>query len=571
MKTKIFKLQKLINENIPGITVSPKDDCVVLTGEVNDYQDLFQAGKIAAETKDFYGVINKITVKGYTPTPERKPNIKDKSLDGLKLDVLVIGGGVIGSAILRELSKYKLNTLLVEKEEDLAMQASGRNDGCIHMGADLHKGQKKLAYLQRAVKMYPQMCKELEVDYRLDGQTVGFDTAILKPFVKFYLKRRAKKNKIPGLRILSRKKLLELEPNLSESIKFGANFPSAGVVCPYGLTIALAESAVINGAKVKFNTYVESMKLKDHKIISVKTNRGTIYPRVVVNAAGVFSDIIADMADDQFFTIHPRKGTDTIMDKSKTKDLSRTGITVFKVGSTKKTHSKGGGIIPTIDLNILVGPDAIEQPEREDFTTCKANVDRIFDKHKETMNKLSERDIITYFSGIRAATYEEDFVVQKGKWTSNIVHAAGIQSPGLTAAPAIAQDIARFAVEELGGATPNTKFNPIRKNVIQTRNLSDDDRDALIKTNPNYGKIICRCEEISKGEIIDSIHSVIPPTTTDGIKRRVRAGMGRCQGGFCQPLVAQILAEETGEKLTDIRKKGTGRIMFRDTKGEQNA
>ena len=212
-----------------------------------------------------------------------------------------------------------------------------------------------------------------------------------------------------------------------------------------------------------------------------------------------------------------------------------------------------------------MGPDAIEIPDREDYTTSKASIDVIYGKHVNTIAALSERDIITYFSGTRAATYEEDFVVQKGKWTKNIIHAAGIQSPGVTAAPAIGQDIALWASQMLK-APKKEHFIEKRKGVVKTRFLDDKERDALIKKNPAYGHIVCRCEEISEGEIIDAIHSIIPPTTVDGIKRRVRAGMGRCQGGFCQPSVVALLATEGQQDILNIKKKGEGNLFFAETK-----
>lgn len=224
--------------------------------------------------------------------------------------------------------------------------------------------------------------------------------------------------------------------------------------------------------------------------------------------------------------------------------------------------------MPTIDLNTLVGPDAKEVPDREDFATDKASVDLVFEKQKKSMKNLSERDIITYFAGVRAATYEEDFVVQKGKWTRNVIHAAGIQSPGVTAAPAIAQDIALWA-SQMNGAKPKDDWDPIRKGVVKTRFLSDGERDRLIKENPEYGHIVCRCEEISEGEIVDAIHSIIPPTTVDGIKRRVRAGMGRCQGGFCQPLVVAIMAREEKRDPLTISKKGEGPLFYRHSKEDK--
>ena len=561
------KVVELLNKNnYSSIKVSEREDIVFLNGELTNYQEIVKVGKLVAGTKLYSHVVNDIKLIGYTRCPIREPIIEDKALDNKKVDVLVIGGGVVGSAILRELSRYNLSCLLVDKEEDLAMHASSRNDGCIHVGVDLHSGSQKLHYLVEAKKIIKQVCKEIDIDYHEDGQTVGFKSNLVKPFVSLYLKKKCKKNQIEDMKILSRKELLKIEPHLSEEVKFGAFFPHAGAVSPYNFTIALAESAVINGAEVSFKTIVKDMEVKDGVITKVITNRGTIIPKIVVNAAGVFSDDIAEMAHDRFFSIHPRKGTDTLMDKSVFKNLSRTGVQIFDLSKkAHKTNSKGGGIIPTVDENTLVGPDAVEIIEKEDFSTCGDNINAVFAKHTKTIEALKKSDIITYFSGVRAPTYEEDFVVSKGKWCKNILHAAGIQSPGLTAAPAIGVDIAKWAAEALN-ASKKENFNPIRKGIVQTRYLSDEERDKLIKSNPKYGHIICRCEEISEGEIVDAIHSIIPPTTVDGIKRRVRAGMGRCQGGFCQPNVVEILARETNQDVLDIKKKGEGRIIFRESK-----
>jgi len=568
LEKKKSKLAKKLSSLYPSIKVSLKDDCVVINGTLPTYNDVLTAGKIAA-TYGFYGVINEATFAGIKPQIIHHSSINDKTLDGKKVDVLVIGGGVIGSAILRELSKYSFSSLLVEKEEDVAMEASSHNDGCLHVGLDLHKGSKKLSYLLRARKMIPEITTELGVKTRLDGQSVAFTSPWLKiaaPFIKLH----GAMNHIPGgVKIMSKKKMKEIEPNIGSDVSWGLFMPAGGSISPYLFTIALAENAIHNGAQIALNTFVTGMEVKDHQIISVKTNRGTIYPHCVINAAGAFSDDIAEMADDRFFTIHPRKGTDIIMDKAVYHSLSKTGITVFSLkANLSKNHTKGGGIIPTIDENSLVGPDASETPDKEDFSVDRSSIDAIFSKHKKTIESLSERDIIAYFAGERAATYEEDFVVQKGKWTKNIVHAAGIQSPGLTAAPAIAEDVAKWASEIIGSSEKKKDFDPIRKPIVETRYLSNEDRDALIKKNPAYGHIVCRCEEISEGEILDALHGNLPATTIDGVKRRVRAGMGRCQGGFCQMLVSELISNEFHIPLGEVKKKGEGNIILSKTKSE---
>lgn len=550
----------------PGTTVELSDGCLILHGELNTWDEIVSAGYFAVKFKN-KGVVNKIKLKGFIEPPMHVSSIKDNAYNKLHCDVLIIGGGIIGCAILREFSKYKVNAVLVEKEEDLALQASSRNDGCVHIGIDISHKTKKQQYLERSVKNYEKLANDLGIEYHKDGQTIAFTNNKYRYMIPL-LRIRALQNKIPGMKYLNRRGILKLEPNITTEAKFAVHFPTAATICPYNMTIALAENAVQNGGRVLLNTAVLSMLMKDHEIVSVRTNRGLIYPKVVVNAAGVFSDKVAAMADDQFFSIHPRKGTNTILDKNSRSYLSKTSLTTYGLAkSHNSTHSKGGGVVPTVDGNILVGPSACETPYREDFTTDVETINELFDKHKNTMPRLSPSDIITYFTGVRAATYEEDFVVEKGRRTKNIVHAAGIQSPGITAAPAIAEDIVKFTQEVLETRFEvNENFNPIREITPSLKNLPSAERDAMIKKNPDYGQIVCRCEEISKGEIVDAIHRPIPVTTIDGIKRRVRPGMGRCQGAFCQPLVMKILASELNCKPEDINKKGEGHILLRNTK-----
>ncbi|HRT82476.1 MAG TPA: FAD-dependent oxidoreductase, partial [Oscillospiraceae bacterium] len=338
-------------------------------------------------------------------------------------------------------------------------------------------------------------------------------------------------------------------------------YPSSGVLSPYKLTVALADNAIENGARFSLNTIVESMELENGAIVGVKTNRGTIRPRMVINAAGVFSDIVAQMANDRFFTIHPRKGECAILDKKKGPLVTRSmGLIGF---SMLTSDTKGGGVMRTIDQNVLVGPDAYEQPLREDFSTNAENMNIILEKHLPLIKGFQKSDVIAYFSGIRAATYEEEFIVEKSDYVKNLIHAAGIQSPGLAAAPAIAEKIAEITVKafltEYGEKlSPNERFNPRRRLAPNMAKLSTEEKQRLIKENPDYGIVICRCEGISKGEIIDAVNSPLPADSLDAIKRRVRPGMGRCQGGFCSPLVMEIISEQTGKPTEEITKSGEG-------------
>jgi glycerol-3-phosphate dehydrogenase len=308
------------------------------------------------------------------------------------------------------------------------------------------------------------------------------------------------------------------------------------------------------------------METKDGRIVSVKTNRGAVYPKVVVNAAGVFSDDIAAMAGDRFFSIHPRRGTNSILDKKISPALVRT--IASKVGDiSKSAHSKGGALVTTSHGNLLAGPDAVETFERENYATSRESVRAVFEKFRRTSPALHQGQIIAYFTGIRAPTYEEDFVISKGYNTVNIVHAAGIQSPGLSAAPAIAADIARFAVEILRDvfdreSTVNESFNPQRKPIPHVAAMDKEARHELIRSSPDYGVILCRCEEVSKGEILDALRRPVPCDTLDGVKRRVRPGSGRCQGGFCGPLILSLIAAEKNISPEEITKNGRGRILW---------
>lgn len=553
------KLQKRFGSTVH---VRYEDRIIRVYGHLSKWEDIVAACSMCVCKRPGVHVVNDIVLDGVPMPKMRMPRLLDTALEGAAPDVLIIGGGISGASIARELTRFKLDILLVDKEADLAMQASGRNDGEVHPGIDLNRGTLKQSYVVRGNRMFGRICKQLDVPFVRCGQYVGFTDRLLYPVICLYAWQRKYICGISDTRILNQAQLRRREPELNPDFKFAMYNPSAGSVCPYGLTIAYGENAVANGARISLNTAVLDMKVENGRIIHVDTNRGRIYPKLVINAAGVFAEDIAAMAGDRFFSIHPRKGTNSILDKKAAHLIN--GIGSIKKLSHSPAHTKGGGLVHTVHDNILVGPNAVETWEKENYATDQGSIDAVFEKQKLTAAGLSQQDIITYFTGVRPATFEEDFIIEPGRRTHNLIHCAGIQSPGLTTAPAVAVDVAKMAVRELRKSRKvyrNKKFDPIRKGVPVLREMSESQRNAMIRKNPDYGEIICRCEEISKGEIIDALKSPLPVATVDGIKKRVRPGMGRCQGGFCMPLVTKIISEFTGIPLEDVRKSGEDAVI----------
>ncbi|MCK5155338.1 MAG: NAD(P)/FAD-dependent oxidoreductase [Spirochaetales bacterium] len=554
-----------------------------LSGKVQTWQQKIEAGYIAAShSQKFKGIVNDIAAESVHEPLFPSPGSRefDETLDGLSYDVVIIGAGVIGCFIARELARYELSVAVLEKETDAAMHASGRNDGMIHPGFAPKPGTLRAKYNSKGNSMYPAIAEELDIEYRQPGSILLFSSSwmrLLAPVLRY----RCKRNGVAGnYRYLTRMQVQNLEPHVTYRQKGGFYFPTAGIVSPFQVTIACAEHAVQNGAVFHRSTCVtgfKSLKRKNKRqITGIITNHGIISANVVINAAGIWADYIAGMADDQFFSIHGRKGTDAILDKK----TSRYQKHIMAMPSLLKTagnhiHSKGGGIVVCIEGNTLLGPTAEEVPDREDYSTHK-NEFRKLEQHLSLNTRLKKSDIINYYSGVRAATWKEDFIVEKSERVPNLVHAAGIQSPGLASAPAIAIDICKMVLEILSTGrvekVEKTDPIPLKQNFIPCRQhppvlklLSNDEKKALIRKNPLYGNIICRCEEISEGEVRDALHSSLPAVTIDGIKRRTRAGTGRCHGGFCLSKVLEIISSETGIPKSQItRKGGDSRIIIRE-------
>lgn len=562
----LSKIEKKVYKHY-GVKVAAAetDRSVIITGECGEWQKIAAIGKEFAGIRSGKHVVNDIRFTGAEEKPPVLPELSDKKLEGTNWDAVIIGGGISGCSVARELSKYSLKILLCEKHSDVARGASGANDGMVHAGIDLKHRCKKLYYVTRGNAMYEQTCKDLGVEFERKGQYVVFNSRLIKFLARSYL-TRAKKHNIPGVSIIGKKEICQIEPCVKDFAVGALKASTTGAVSPYKLTIAYAENAAQNGVTVSLDTAVLSMEHTENEITSITTNRGKFTAKCVINCAGVFADKVAEMAGDRYFSIHPRKGVDLLLDP-KGKGLPQNAISMAPTLKTLKAqkNTKGGGIVKTVDGNILLGPNAREVFEREDTSTEMSDINEVFTKQQACCPAMQRSHIIAYFAGVRAPSYEEDFIIERSKKVKNLIHVAGIQSPGLTAAPAFALDVAETAVETLRSqgveVSPNANFNPVRKPPVVAKRLSNAERDKLIKQNPDYGKIICRCEEISLGEIKQAINNPLGVKTVDGVKRRVRAGMGRCQGGFCMPQVVKTIAEELGEPYQAVNKDDAGSYM----------
>ncbi len=471
-------------------------------------------------------------------------------------DVVIIGGGIVGAAIARELSRYQLDIVLLEAETDVAMGTSKANSAILHAGFDAKPGTWKGRLNVQGNALYHQMEEELRLHIKWTGSlVVARHAADLK--VLEQLLERGRQNGVPGLALLSQAELLEREPNLDGSVAGALWAPTAGIICPFGATFAFAENAIRNGAVVLRETAALGIELEAGRVSGVRTERGTIKTRYIVNAAGVMADDIARMAGDDSFSIKARKGEYILFDRSVG------GLVNSVIFPTPDPISKGVLISPTVHGNLFIGPDAQDVDDKSDTAATVAGMDRIISGARNLLPDLPLAAAITQFSGLRAAAGDGDFILRESG-VGGLIHAAGIQSPGLTAAPAIALvvcDLLREAGLEQREKTGFVAVNPARPLFGE---LSWPQRTRLIEADPRYGRIICRCETVTEAEIVEAIHAPCGARTVDGVKRRVRAGSGRCQGGFCGPRVAAILARELELPLTQVRKDSIDSYLFVD-------
>lgn len=491
--------------------------------------------------------------------------------------LVVVGGGVIGCSIAREATRFTSDVVVLEKEADVACGTSKANNAEVHSGIGEDAGTLKQKLNVRGNRMYDDFVRGLGVELKRQGllivvtqRAIPRDGGMSEDERMELLTRKipegivayGKNAGIEGLRTLSREEVFRMEPNVTREAVAGVFDPTYGLISPYKLTIALAEHAVINGARVFLNTTVTGFRVEDGAVRAVITDRGEIETSLVVNAAGVFADEVADMAGAGGFVIHPRKGATLLFDRQVTAEYVRSSVAEFRLPGQRTTQSKGGGAMPTAEGNLQLGPTAIEVEDKYDTSISAEEIEEIFERFHYLLPDFPRDALISAFSGVRAPTLEEDFVIGASEAVRGFVNVAGIQSPGLASAPAIAEMVLGI-LHDLGlPREPRPDFDPVRPAPPKFSELSNAERNRLIREDPRWGNVICRCEMVTEMEVVNAIHSIIPATNMDAVKRRTRTGMGRCQGGFCHNRVAAILARELGIPVTAVTKDGEGSPVF---------
>lgn len=462
-------------------------------------------------------------------------------------DVVIIGAGVCGCAIARELSRYKLDVLVVDKCEDVCCGTSKANSAIVHAGYDAKEGTLKASLNVKGSRMMEQLCQDLSVPYSRCGSfVVCTDKNAVDGLDVLY--NRGVANGVEGLRIVDGDEARKMEPNLSDDVVAALFAPTAAIVCPFTLTYALAENAAANGVRFRFNTEVKNIAACEG-YYNISTNMGDISATYVINAAGVYSDEIHNMVSANKLKITPRRGDYFLLDHTAQDYVSHV---IFQL-PTKL--GKGVLVTPTVHGNILVGPTAFDVDDKEGVNTTKESLDLIPQRASVSVKNPPLKQVITSFGGLRAHEQGDEFIIGFCDDAPNFVDVAGIESPGLSSAPAIGVMVASMISQDIGAAL-KTNFAQKRDGIIDPSKLTITQRNELIKKNPSYGTIICRCESVTEGEIIDAINRIPGARSLDGVKRRVRAGMGRCQGGFCAPRVMEILSRELGIPLEEITKSG---------------
>lgn len=570
------KVRKGLEKAFPGLALrlsADGRDILTLEGDCESWAQVVKVGHKAAKQPGVANVVNRLTVAGQAaPKKDRSAALRQGLRAGqvADVDVLVIGAGVTGCGIARQLAKYKLDILVVDEADDVATGATKANNGNIHPGHAVKPGTLKARLNVEGNRLYTQWAEELGFELQRCG-AMGFITNPLLRVALRYSYNRAVKNGVDGVEIVSGERACQLEPGLARGgfagkVKAALWLPSMGLVEPYKVVVALAENAAQNGVRFWLNCPVADILTENGQVQGAVTGRGVVRAKCVINCAGVYADEISAMAGDECYTIHPRKGVIAILDKNARPEYDslceHVSLETVKM-TLMNTQSKGGGMCRTPEWNVLMGPSAVEISDKEDLSVTPGELAYAMGRGDDS---VGYGDIIRFFAGNRPADYTEDFVIGMSDITKGFINVGAIQSPGLAAAPAIARMVEGIVADYMP-LQKDESWNPIRQREPEFRHMSREEQDALIQTDPAFGKIICRCESITEGEILQAIRSPVPPASVDAVKRRTRAGMGRCQGGFCQPRVLELLARECRERWTDVTLKGAGtEILLRDNR-----
>ena len=473
-------------------------------------------------------------------------------------DITVIGAGVVGGLVARELAKYDLKLCILDKENDVAMGATKANSAIVHAGFDAKEGSLKAKMNVRGSEMMEDVARELGVKYNRNGSLVVAFEHERAEVEAIY--ERGLKNGVKGIRILEKDELFAMEPNLNPELSCALYAPTGAIVCPYELCIAAIGNAMDNGADLKLNFEVVGIEKKDGYYVIKGADGSEVATKYVINSAGVYSDKVAEMTGDADFSVRPRRGEYMVLDKECGSFVSHT------VFHTPTKMGKGILVTPTVDGNILLGPTAVDIDDKEDISVTPEGFAKIMKGASDNAKNVPFFKVITSFCGLRSTGNVGDFII---KFRDGILTLGGIESPGLSSSPAIAEYVVELFRENGVELKKKADFNPTRKPAHAFREMSMDEKNEVIKRDPRYGRIVCRCEEITEGEIVEAIHANPGATDVDGVKRRTRSGMGRCQGGFCSPVVVEILQRELGVNFESITKFGKGSVInYEKTKGD---
>ncbi|MBS6721670.1 MAG: NAD(P)/FAD-dependent oxidoreductase [Clostridiales bacterium] len=471
-------------------------------------------------------------------------------------DIIVIGAGVVGTCIARELSKYQADVCVIDKADDVASGTSKANSGIVHAGYDCKPGTLMAKLNVRGNELLYQLAEELDFPIKKNGSLIVCTIESERGKLDVLLDQ-ANKNGVPDARIVERDELLKMEPNLSPNAVAALYVPTGGIICPFNLAIAMGENAAVNGVEFKFETKVENIVKKDG-YYELDTNKGPLEAKIVVNAAGVYADVMHNMVSEKKMKIVARKGEYLLMDKELGNYFH---ATIFPLPGPM---GKGVLTAPTIHGNMFVGPSATDIEDKEGVNTTQEIIDDLVDKASNsylTKDRLPMNKVITSFAGLRAHEEHHEFIVEEVADAPGFFDAAGIESPGLTSSPAIAEMMVGL-IEDKYNFPKKDNFIAKRKGIVHMEDLSIEEKNEMIKKNPQYGNIVCRCEMVTEGEIVDAINRPLGARSLDAIKRRTRQGMGRCQAGFCTPRTMEILSRELGIPMTEITKKGEGSNML---------